>query len=178
MSDPFLGQMQIFGFNFAPNGWAFCAGQIMPISQNTALFSLLGTIYGGDGKVTYALPNFQGAAGCAVGQGPGLTNRDLGETFGSESVTLITNEMPMHSHGFNVYNQSDASKRHGTPVSGDALAAPGSITPFVAGTPPVSGNFPATMVMPAGGSQPHANQQPYLSLNFCIALSGVFPQRP
>lgn len=178
MSDPFLGQMQIFGFNFAPSGWAFCAGQIMPISQNTALFSLLGTTYGGDGKSTYGLPNFQGSAGCAVGQGPGLTARYIGETFGSESVTITGNEMPTHNHAFNVYNQSDASKRHGTPVSGDALSAPGSITPFVTGTPPVGGAFPSTMIQPAGGSQPHANQQPYLSLNFCIALSGVFPQRP
>lgn len=178
MSEPFLGQIQMFGFNFAPTNWALCAGQIMPISQNTALFSLLGNIYGGNGVSTYGLPNFQGSAACAVGQGPGLTNRDPGESFGEENVTLLTAQMPMHGHGFNIYNQNDAGKRHGTPASGDALSAPGSITPFVGGNPPAGGSFPATMLQAAGGGQPHANQQPYLSLNFCIALNGAFPQRP
>ena len=177
MSDPFTGQVQIFGFDFAPRSWALCAGQIMPIAQNTALFSLLGTNFGGDGKVTYALPNFQGLAACAVGQGPGLTERVIGESFGSETVTLAANQMPLHNHPFNVFNQGDAAKRHGAPLSGDALSAPGTVTPFVSGAP-VSGAFPASMIAPAGGSQAHANQQPYLALNFCIALSGVFPQRP
>ncbi len=177
MSDPFIGQVQIFGFGFAPSSWAQCAGQIMPIAQNTALFSLLGTSFGGDGKTTYALPNFQGAAACAVGQGPGLTGRVIGEAFGSKTVTLLTNEMPSHSHAFNVFNQGDTTKRHGVPLPGDALSAPGTVTPFVPGGA-VSGNFPATVVAPAGGNQPHENQQPYLVLNFCIALSGVFPQRP
>lgn len=177
MSDPFIGQVQIFGFGFAPSSWAQCAGQIMPIAQNTALFSLLGTSFGGDGKTTYALPNFQGVAACAVGQGPGLTGRVIGEAFGSKTVTLLTNEMPSHSHAFNVFNQGDATKRHGVPLPGDALSIPGAVTPFVPGAT-VSGNFPAAVVAPAGGNQPHENQQPYLTLNFCIALSGIFPQRP
>ena len=177
MSDPFIGQVQIFGFGFAPKDWAQCAGQIMPIAQNTALFSLLGTNFGGDGRVTYALPNFQGSAACAVGQGPGLTGRAIGETFGSETVTLLSSEMPSHSHAFNVFNQNDATKRHGAPLSGDALSAPGTVTPFVSGAT-VSGNFPVSMIAPAGGGQPHVNQQPYLVLNFCIALNGIFPQRP
>lgn len=180
MSEPFLGQVQIFGFGFAPARWALCAGQIMPITQNTALFSLLGTVYGGDGKTTFGLPNFKASAACAVGQGPGLTPRDLGETFGSETVSLISTEMPAHSHTFNVYNQSTTAKRHGTPLANDALISPGSISAFVPNTtpPPVSGTFPIQMIGVGGGGQPHANQQPYLVLNFCIALSGVFPQRP
>lgn len=177
MSDPFTGQVQIFGFDFAPINWAQCAGQIMPIAQNTALFSLLGTNFGGDGKVTYALPNFQGSAACAVGQGRGLTERVLGEAFGSETVTLQSSEMPSHRHAFNVFNQGDATKRHAAPSSGDALSAPGTITPFVSGAT-VSGNFPVSMIAPAGGGQPHPNQQPYLALNFCIALNGIYPQRP
>lgn len=177
MSDPFLGQVQIFGFNFAPKDWAFCAGQILPLSQNTALFSLLGTNFGGDGKTTFGLPDFQGSAACATGQGPGLSPRSIGEAFGSETVTLLPQEMPQHNHMFNVFRQSDASKRHSTPLPGDALSAPGTITPFVPGAT-VSGNFPMQMLAPAGGGLPHENRQPYLTLNFCIALSGVFPQRP
>ena len=176
MSDPFTGQVQIFGFGFAPKDWAQCAGQIMPIRQNTALFSLLGTNFGGDGVVTYALPNFQGAAVCAVGQGAGLTERTIGEAFGSATVTLNATEMPLHNHTFNVFNQGDVAKRHGAPLSGDALSAPGTVTPFVPGAT-VSGNF-APMIALAGGSQPHPNQQPYLVLNFCIALNGIFPSRP
>lgn len=177
MSDPFLGQIQIFSFDFAPANWAQCSGQLMPISQNPALFSLLGTTYGGDGRVTYALPNFNGSAACGVGQGLGLTERFLGETFGSETVMLLSTEMPAHTHGFNVYNQSDASKRHAAPANGDALSAPGSVPPFVSGAS-IAGNFATQMVQVAGGSQPHANQQPYLAMNFCIALQGAFPQRP
>lgn len=176
MSEPFLGQIQIFGFGFAPAHWAQCAGQILPLSQNTALFSLLGTLYGGDGKTNFGLPNFNGSAACATGQGPGLTQRELGVPFGSETVSLLTSEMPAHNHGFNLVNQA-AAKRHGVPVSGDALSAPGSYKPFATNAT-ASGNFPATVITPAGDGQPHANQQPYLAMNFCIALSGVFPQRP
>lgn len=177
MSDPFLGEVQIFGFDFAPNEWAQCNGQIMPIAQNTALFSLLGTNFGGDGKVTYALPNFQGKAACAAGQGPGVTGRAIGEAFGSETVTLLTSEMPSHNHAFHVFNQGDAAKRHGMPSPGDALSIPGVVKPFVPGGT-VSGNFPMAMVTSAGSSQPHENRQPHMALNFCIALRGLFPQRP
>jgi len=173
----FLGQIDIFAFDFPPAQWAQCSGQLMPLSQNTALYSLLGTTYGGDGRVTFGLPNFNGSAACAVGQGTGLTQRTLGETFGSETVTLLSSEMPMHTHAFNIYNQGDAGKRHGTPVANDALSAPGTVTPFAPGTQP-GGIFPVTMVQPAGGGQPHENRQPYLVMNFCIALAGVFPQRP
>jgi microcystin-dependent protein len=177
MSEHFLGEIQIFGFGFAPYQWAQCSGQIMPLSQNTALFSLLGTNFGGDGRTTFGLPNFSGSAACGVGPGPGLTERIIGETFGSETVTLLPTEIPQHSHAFNIYNQGVAAKRHGIPVAGDALSAPGTVTPFAAGTIP-SGTFPAQMVQPTGGSQAHANQQPYLAMNFCIALQGTFPARP
>lgn len=180
MSEPFLGQVQIFGFGFPPKDWAQCLGQLMPLSQYTALFSLLGVNFGGDGKTTFGLPNFAGSAACAAGQGPGLTPRDVGETFGSETVTLLPNEMPAHSHTFNVYNQTTAAKRHSAPLANDALILPLSIPAFVpnATPPPVSGTFPTQMVGIGGGGQPHPNQQPYLALNFCIALNGIFPQRP
>lgn len=177
MSDPFLGQLQIFGFGFAPKNWALCAGQIMPISQNTALFSLLGTNFGGNGTTNFGLPDFQATAACAVGQGPGLSERSIGETFGSETVTLLPNEMPIHGHPFNIFNQGDATKRHGTALPGDALTAPGTLTPFVPNAT-VAGTFAPQMIGPGGGNQPHPNQQPYLATNFCIALSGIFPQRP
>lgn len=177
MSEPFVGQVQIFGFNFAPRNWALCAGQLMPIAQNTALFSLLGTSFGGDGKTTFGLPDFQGRAGCGMGQGPGLTPRYTGDSFGSENVTLTSGEMPAHNHGFNIFNQSDTSKRRGTPEAGDALLAPGVAQPFVPNAA-LSGNFPVQTIGVGGGGQPHPNQQPYLTLNFCIALQGVFPQRP
>jgi microcystin-dependent protein len=177
MSDPFLGQLQIFGFPFAPRNWALCTGQLLPISQYTALFSLLGVNFGGNGTSNFGLPNFQGAAACATGQGPGLTPRAIGEAFGSDTVTLLAGEMPAHSHPFEVFNQADGTKRHGAPVAGDALSAPGTVTPFVSGAT-VAGNFAPTMIGVAGGGQPHPNQQPYLAMNFCIALNGIFPQRP
>lgn len=178
MSSNFLGQIQLFGFGFAPLYWAQCFGQIVPIQQNTALFSLLGTNYGGDGKTTYGLPNFQGSAACGVGAGPGLTQRDIGETFGSETVSLTPAETPMHTHAFNIYNQTDVNKRKGAPAAGDALLIPTTITPYAAGTAP-SGAFPTQMVQPwTGGSAPHENRQPFLAMNFCICLQGVFPQRP
>ncbi|WP_430391817.1 phage tail protein [Dyella sp. 20L07] len=178
MSDPFIGEIQIFAFNFAPARWAFCAGQILPIQQNTALFSLLGTNYGGNGQNTFGLPNLQGQTVCATGQGPGLSQRDLGETFGSETVTLTSNQMPMHLHSANVYGQRDTTKRHSSPLAQDALLVPATITPFTT-TNTVGGSFVPAMIGPAtGGNQPHPNQQPYLTLNFCIALAGNFPPRP
>ena len=175
MSDPFLGQVQIFGFDFAPKQWARCSGQMMNISQSTALFSLLGTVFGGDGKTTFGLPNFQGTAVCGIGQGPGLTPRISGETFGTETVSLISTEMPAHNHTMNVFGQNTAAKRHGTPNANDALVSP-TAGIFTAGGS-VSGTFPIQTIGVAGGGLPHENRQPYLALNFCIALSGVYPSR-
>lgn len=177
MSDQFLGEIQMFGFDFAPSQWALCNGQLLPLMQYTALFSLLGTTYGGDGKTTFALPDLQGFAACGQGQGPGLTDRALGEVFGTPSVALLESQMPRHSHAVNVYAQRDAAKLHGTPLQGDAVTIPTTTSPFADATPANAG-FAPTMVVPAGGGQPHENRQPYLTVNFCIALAGIFPQRP
>ena len=171
--DPFVAEIRILPFNFAPKGWAFCDGQILPISQHTALFSLLGTTYGGDGKSNFALPNMQGNAPMHPGQGPGLSLHDLGETGGSETVTLLKSEMPGHAHTLNAQSQpgEDASP------AGEALAR--SVGAVLYQTN-VSQNLVALgpgALAPAGGDQPHNNMQPYLTLNFCIALQGVYPPR-
>jgi microcystin-dependent protein len=171
--DPFVAEIRIYPFNFAPKGWAFCDGQILPLSQNTALFSLLGTTYGGDGKSNFALPNMQGNAPMHPGQGPGLSLHDLGETGGSDTVTLLESEIPSHSHAL----MADA-----TPAN---LAAPSTSTAFARSAPGTAykntttslTQFSGDAIAPAGGDQPHNNLMPYLTLNFCIALQGVFPPR-
>jgi microcystin-dependent protein len=226
MADPFVAEIRIFPFNFAPRGWAHCDGQLLPLSQNTALFALLGTMYGGNGKSNFALPNLQGSAPMHPGQGQGLSRHDLGETGGSETVTLIESELPAHTHAMNAQD-SDAdlddpvnavlarpfvtslSRTSGsgpepehaagaritqrlrswitrafsfvrarllhrtTPDSnastGDSLYKSPVTDPVVA--------LAAASITPAGGSQPHNNLMPYLTLNFCIALEGVFPPR-
>src|SRR3546814_20493446 len=124
MTEPFIGEIQLFGFNFAPRGWAYCNGALMAISQNTALFSLLGTQYGGDGKTTFGLPDFGGRSACDTGQGPGLTPRTQGETFGEDAVTLIGTQMPSHSHRLNVYPETDPGKRSDAPATGAGLGNP------------------------------------------------------
>jgi microcystin-dependent protein len=170
MADPFVAEIRIFGFNFPPKGWAFCDGQIMPLSQNTALFSLLGTTYGGDGKSTFALPDLQGQAPMHPGQGPGLSLHDLGETGGSETVTLLESEIPSHSHTLRA-SLDDAEVAIPSPARTLAKASSNMY-----GAAPNAAMAPEALV-PAGGDQPHNNMQPYLTLNFCIALQGVFPPR-
>jgi microcystin-dependent protein len=172
--DQFIGQIQIFGFNFAPRDWALCNGAILAIRQNTALFSLLGTMYGGDGKTTFMLPNFAGRTCCNQGEGPGVTSRTVGESFGENSVTLTANEMPAHSHPFTIYNQTDTSKRTSAPANGSSLVVPQNSAPFNS-SGAANVQFSPRMGGMAGGGQPHENRQPYLAMNFCIALSGVFP---
>ena len=179
MTEPYIGEIQIFGFNFNPRNWAFCNGAALSIQQNTALFALLGTQYGGNGQTTFQLPNFAGRAGCEKGQGPGLTPRSLGETFGNNTVTLTSAQTPLHNHGINAFSQSEISKKSGSPSNGSALSSLGSVTakPFIATT--LNTQFAPNMIQPsAGGGQPHQNQQPYLGLNFCIALQGTFPSFP
>ncbi|MBV8819200.1 MAG: phage tail protein [Acidobacteriaceae bacterium] len=173
MSTPFLAEIRIFAGGFAPRGWAKCEGQLMPISQNTALFSLLGTTYGGDGRSTFALPNLLGSAPMQAGQGQGLSQRFLGENGGEQTVTLLQSEMPAHSHT----PQGDAGSGQPSP-SGNAW---GGLPRGHGGiyTPPPANVLMNTMTIPvAGGSQPHNNMPPFLGLTFIIALQGVFPQRP
>jgi microcystin-dependent protein len=175
VANPFVAEIRIFPFNFAPTGWAFCDGQILPLSQNTALFSLLGTTYGGDGKSNFALPNMQGNAPMHPGQGPGLSLHDLGETGGSATVSLLESEMPSHTHALMASNRNANLDSPG-PNNSLARSTPAQIykQPTGAGT---LVNLSDSTVAPAGGDQPHNNLMPYLTLNFCIALQGVYPPR-
>jgi microcystin-dependent protein len=174
MADPFVAEIRIFPFNFAPKGWAFCNGQILPLSQNTALFSLLGTTYGGDGKSNFALPNMQGNAPMHPGQGPGLSLHDLGETGGSETVTLLESEIPSHSHGLMTAVQDFADL--GAPAPNRALSKSGKGSGYKS-SPQANVSMAFQAIAPAGADLPHNNMQPYLTLSFCIALQGVFPPR-
>jgi microcystin-dependent protein len=173
MSNPFLAEIRIFTGNFAPKGWALCDGQLMSISQNTALFSLLGTTYGGDGKSNFALPNLQGCAPMQAGQGPGLSLRDLGETGGEQTVTLLQTEMPAHSHTA----LAAASGGQGSPVNNSWASAGFGRPPAYAPSSPQNAQMSPFALSIAGGNQPHNNMPPFLGLTFIIALQGVFPAR-
>jgi microcystin-dependent protein len=173
MADPFVAEIRVFPFNFAPKGWAWCDGQLLPLSQNTALFSLLGTTYGGDGKSNFALPDLQGNAAMHPGQGPGLSLHDLGELGGSQTVTLLESEIPAHVH---VPQASLGTADLQSPGPGNVLAeADGNVykQPPLGATAMMS---PQTLT-PTGGDQPHNNMQPFLTFYFNIALQGVFPPR-
>lgn len=175
MSEPFIGEIRMFTGNFAPRGWAFCQGQILSIAQNTALFSILGTTYGGNGQTTFALPDLRGRMPMQPGQGPGLSPRTLGELGGSENVTLLTTQMPAHSHVAHAANaQADTlspqgavwavpSESSGAPLNAYSGSANTTMSPSAVGT--------------AGGSQPHDNMSPFLCVNFIIALEGIYPSR-
>jgi microcystin-dependent protein len=173
LADPFVAEIRIFPFNFTPQGWARCDGQLMPLSQNTALFSLLGTTYGGDGKSTFALPDLQGRAPMHPGQGPGLSLHDLGETGGSEAVTLLESEIPAHSHGL----MAQGAPADTNLPAGNALARVIGATPYRSPTGAPLVSMAPDALAPAGGDAPHNNMQPYLTFHFCIALQGVFPPR-
>ncbi|MDY4342059.1 tail fiber protein [Xanthomonas sp. LF07-6] len=175
MTEPYLGEIQLFGFDYNPYGWAFCNGAVLPVAQNTALFSLLGAAYGGNGTTTFQLPNFSARAGCQQGAGPGLTPHTLGSNFGSASVSLQSTQIPLHQHGVNSFSLSDQTKKSSAPVSGAALSSPGSSNarPYNAVAP--DKQFSPTMLLPTGTGQPHENRQPYLAVNFCIALQGDYP---
>lgn len=174
MADPFVAEIRIFPFNFAPRGWAWCDGQLLPLSQNTALFSLLGTTYGGNGKSNFALPDLQGRAPMHPGQGPGLSLHDLGETGGSETVTLLESEIPSHSHAMqgtagNANQNSPGTLLLGRPFGGGSMYKPPAGASIVQMSPQA--------LAPAGGDAPHNNMQPFLTFYFAIALQGVFPPR-
>jgi microcystin-dependent protein len=177
--DPFIAEIRIFPFNFAPRGWAFCDGQILPISQNTALFSLLGTTYGGNGQSVFALPDLQGRAPMHPGQGPGLSHHDLGETGGSDTVTLLETEIPAHSHVLRVVpDPADLNAPSPNPPSPiRSLARSSGGFAYQSNTSQSLVNLAPQTLAPAGGTLPHNNLQPYLTLTFCIALQGVFPPR-
>jgi microcystin-dependent protein len=177
MADPFVAEIRIFPFNFAPRGWAFCNGQLLPISQNTALFSLLGTTFGGDGRSNFALPNLQGEAPMHPDQGPGLSLHFLGESGGSNSVTLLSSEMPTHAHNINCIDGARVGGQTGQP--GNAILTKTGGIPANAYTSGAAQNqtMAANMVGVVGGNLPHNNMMPYLTLNFCIAMQGVFPPR-
>ncbi len=175
MADPFVAEIRIFPFNFAPQGWAFCNGQLMPIAQNTALFSLLGTNFGGNGVSNFALPNLQGRFALAPGQGPGLSPRDLGETGGSATVTLQPGQVPGHTHQL-MATASATSPSPANAALSQALLPPSTAVPVYRNSANRVPMAPDAVGV-AGGSQPHNNRQPYLALHFCIALQGVFPPR-
>ncbi|EZH76258.1 tail protein [Ectopseudomonas composti] len=200
MSDPFLGEIRMVGFNFAPRGWATCQGQIMAITQNSALFALLGTIYGGNGQSTFGLPNFSGRSPVGQGNGPGLTPVTIGEMAGSENITMTTNQMPMHTHGATASAPTGTAQvaipaattgtTQATPSTGTVLgpiaaagragtlyctgAADSTLAPF---NSTVNVQAPTVTVATAGGSQPVPLRNPYLGTNFIIALEGIFPSR-
>ena len=174
MDSPFVAEIRMFASNLAPTGWATCDGQLLPISQNTALFSLLGTTYGGDGKSTFALPDLNGRSPLHPGQGTGLSLRDLGEQGGSDTVSLLESEMPFHSHNLQA---TTVTANQLAPGASSGFAKSGSMNQIYSKT--TTGMLPMRpeVLAVAGSGQPHNNRQPYLGLLFCIALQGVFPPR-
>lgn len=170
MSEPFIAEVKIFAGNFAPRSWAFCDGQLLPISQNNALFALIGTIYGGDGRTTTALPNLQDRAPMHPGNGLGLTPRQLGESFGAFTVTLTEQQIPQHSHTLHSFATTPTTA---TPSASVGLAA----TPIYGDASVTQVDMESDIVENAGGNSAHNNMQPYMGLNFIIALQGLFPSR-
>ncbi|MDR3508548.1 MAG: tail fiber protein [Caulobacteraceae bacterium] len=174
MTSPYYGEIQIFGFNYPPYQWAQCGGQLIPISQNPALFSLIGTTYGGNGTTNFQLPNLASRIPCSQGQGPGLTDRVIGETFGEMTASLTIDEVPQHTHNVEAYFLRGATNRVSTPQAGYPLTSPTLADTLLPNTAP-NVNFAANAVGTAGNSTSHNNIQPVLALNYCIALYGDFP---
>ncbi len=170
--EPILGEIRMFAGNFAPTGWAFCQGQLLPIAQNTALFSLLGTTYGGDGITSFALPDLRGRVPVGFGQGPSLSNRVIGEKFGTETVTLTTAQMPAHSHTVNAVTTEGNQNLPTNSLPANTKALDKEYSDANANT-----TMKATMVNPTGGNQPFGVTQPSLGVNFIIALQGIYPSR-
>lgn len=170
--ETFLGEIRMFAGNFAPTGWAFCQGQLLPIAQNQALFSLLGTTYGGDGRTSFALPDLRGRVPVGFGQGPGLSNRVIGEKFGSELVTLNINQMPSHNHTVNAVTTEGNQNLPTNSLPANTKALDKEYSDANANT-----TMKATMVNPTGGNQPFGVSQPSLGVNFIIALQGIYPSR-
>lgn len=173
MSNPFIAEIRMFGFNFNPRGWALCNGQLIPIAQNTALFSLLGTNFGGNGQTTFGVPNLQGSTPIGAGQGLGLSNYVLGEAGGAASHALIAAELPSHTHALAVVAAADGAADRAN-ARGNVLAKP-SDSSYIAATPDTT--MASASISVTGTSSPHNNMQPYVGVNFCIAMQGVFPAR-
>jgi microcystin-dependent protein len=171
MPEPYIGEIRMFAGNFAPNGWMFCEGQTLPISENDALFTLIGTTYGGDGQETFNLPNLASRVPIHMGNGPSGTNSVIGEMAGTEQETLTVQQIPNHSHPFTC---STDNATGGNPAN-QLLGQSASVQVYLEDAPNVS--FAANAALPAGGSQPHENSQPFLCINFIISLFGVFPQQ-
>ena len=172
MSEPFVGEIRMFAGNFAPRGWAFCDGQLLAVSQNDALFSLLGTIYGGDGRTTFGLPDLRGRLPIHAGTGPGLSPRSLGQKFGTEHETITTNTLPQHTHD---YNSVTVAATEATPT-GNVVASP-AFNLYQKNLAPNSNNMSPSAVGTTGGSQSHTNIQPFLCLHFIVSLFGIYPSR-
>ena len=189
MPQQYVGEIILVGFNFAPAGWALCDGSLLSIAENDTLFNLIGTTYGGDGQTTFAVPDLRGRVPIGRGQGPGLSNRTIGESSGEEAVTLLTAQMPQHTHAIDVNSLATARCRNGagnqrTPVGNvPAIEAAGVTATYSNAVPDVNMNAAAVTVngsvgmLPAGGSQPHSNLQPYLTMSYCISLFGSFPSQ-
>jgi len=176
MADPYVGQVSPFAFPFAPINWAYCNGGTAPMNQYTALFALIGTTFGGDGRSTIGLPNLNGAAPCGSGQGPGLTNRNLGQSFGTATVTIDLTTMAAHTHGANAGTVSRfGGQVTNTPTIDSSLASPGNIGMYATGSPDNT-MAPGAISMLAAGGGAHNNLQPYLTVNYCIALVGLYPE--
>lgn len=176
MAEPFFGQIMPVAFTFAPQDYAFCNGATLAINQFTALFSLLGTQFGGNGQTTFQLPALNGRMACGTGTGPGLSPRNQGQAFGAATVTLDQTQMPGHVHIGNAVAASRGTARSETPTATSALTTGSGVTPYASG--PVNGTMAPAAMAPVGGSQPHNNQQPYLALNYVIALTGIYPNFP
>ena len=171
MSEPFVGEIRMFAGNFAPRGWAFCDGQLLAVSQNDALFSLLGTIYGGDGRTTFGLPDLRGRLPIHAGSGPNLSPRRLGAKSGAENVTLTVNQLPSHTHTY----QASTNFADETAPAGNVLAQPTALSPYFEAAPVT--NMATDAVTAVGGSRSHTNLMPFLCINFIIALFGIYPSR-
>ena len=173
MSDPFLGEIQVYPYSYVPYGWALCNGQILTIQSNPTLFGVIGNAYGGNGTTNFALPNFVGRVAINQGQGPGLSQYVVGQTAGAQTVQLAQSEMPMHTHPLQLGVKTSTNSTAG-PTGGSNVAIDPAFNGFVA--PPVNTSFAPISVVASGGSQPHANAQPYLAMAYCIALQGSYPQ--
>lgn len=172
MAQPYIGEVRMFGGNFAPVGWEFCDGQLLPISENDALFTLIGTTYGGDGQETFALPNLQSRIPLHMGAGPDGTTYQIGEMAGTEQETLTVQQIPIHSHPL-LASTSNGSQTN--PEGGVLATSPGNVLPYIADSPGV--NMSPQAISPVGGSQPHGNVQPFLCINYIISLFGLFPSQ-